>query len=113
MSYNKLSNIMTEVMESYDFAITSHVTDWLRAINRRNKKSEKSEDLPDLIDESSVKHVYFVAESKDNDLQNSQLCGSEESKIECTYLHFKAISDNCYIYDVAKDYKSLYDIVTK
>ena len=27
--------------------------------------------------------------------------------------HFKAISDNGYIYDVAKDYKSLYDIVTK
>ena len=27
--------------------------------------------------------------------------------------HFKAISDNGYIYGVAKDYKSLYDIVTK
>lgn len=27
--------------------------------------------------------------------------------------HFKAISDNGYIYDVAKDYKSLYDIVSK
>ena len=27
--------------------------------------------------------------------------------------HFKAISENGYIYDVAKDYKSLYDIVTK
>jgi len=26
--------------------------------------------------------------------------------------HFKAISDNGY-YDLAKDYKSLYDIVTK
>ena len=62
------------------------------------------------VREGSVKHVYFVAESKDNDLQNSQLRGSEESKIECANLHFKAISDNCYIYDVAKDYKSLYDI---
>ena len=38
---------------------------------------------------------------------------SEESKIECARRHFKAISDNGYIYDVAKDYKSLYDIVTK
>lgn len=63
--------------------------------------------------EGSVKHVYFVAESKGNDLQNSQLRGSEESKIECARRHFKAISDNGYIYDVAKDYKSLYDIVTK
>jgi restriction endonuclease len=45
--------------------------------------------------------------------QSSQLRGSEESKIECARRHFKAISDNGYIYDVAKDYKSLYDIVTK
>ena len=37
---------------------------------------------------------------------------SEESKIECARRHFKAFSDNGYIYDVAKDYKSLYDIVT-
>lgn len=55
----------------------------------------------------------IVAESKGNDLQNSQLRGSEESKIECAHRHFKAISENGYIYDVAKDYKSLYDIVTK
>ena len=63
--------------------------------------------------EGSVKHVYFVAESKGNDSLNSQLRGSEESKIECARRHFKAISDNGYIYDVARDYKSLYDIVTK
>ena len=63
--------------------------------------------------EGSVKHVYFVAESKGNALQGSQLRGSEESKIECARRHFKAISDNGYIYDVAKDYKSLYDIVMK
>ena len=49
MSYNKLSNIMIGVMESYDSAITLYVTDLLRAINRENKKSEKSEDFPDLI----------------------------------------------------------------
>ena len=53
--------------------------------------------------EGSIKHVYFVAESKGNDLQGSQLRGSEESKIECARRHFKAISDNGYIYDVAKN----------
>ena len=66
-----------------------------------------------VFKEGSVKHVYFVAKSKGNDLQNSQFRGSEESKIECARRHFKAISDNGYIYDVVKDYKSLYDIVTK
>ncbi len=34
-------------------------------------------------------------------------------EIECVRRHLKAISDNGYIFDVAKDYKSLYDIVTK
>lgn len=63
--------------------------------------------------EGTVKHVYFVAESKGNDLKKSQLRGSEDRKIECARHHFKAISDNGYIYDVAKDYKSLYDLVTK
>lgn len=63
--------------------------------------------------EGSVKHVYFVAESKGNALQGSKLRGSEESKIECARRHFKAISDRGYINNVAKDYKSLYDIVTK
>ena|GEM_PF-4259497 len=55
----------------------------------------------------------FTTDSKGNDLQNSQLRGSNESKIECARRHFKAISDNDYIYNIAKDYKSLYDIVTK
>lgn len=41
-----------------------------------------------------------------------RVLSSEESKIECARRHFKAISDNGYIYDIAKDYKSLYDIVT-
>ena len=63
--------------------------------------------------EGCVKHICFVTESKGNDHQGSQIRGSKESKIECARRHFKTISDNGYIYDVAKDYKSLYDIVTK
>ena len=39
MSYNKLPNIMIEVMESYDFVITLCVTDWLQEI--KNLKSQK------------------------------------------------------------------------
>ena len=46
-------------------------------------------------------------------LQNSQLIGPGESKIEYVRCHFKDISNNGYINNVAKDYKSLYDIETK
>ena len=63
--------------------------------------------------EGSVKHVYFVAETKGDDLRESQIRGSEDSKIECARRHFKAISDNGYIYDVVEDYKSLYALVAK
>ena len=55
----------------------------------------------------------FTTDSKGNDLWKSPHRGSNESKIECARRHFKAISDNDYIYNIAKDYKSLYDIVTK
>ncbi len=63
--------------------------------------------------EGSVKHVYFVAESKGNDLKDSELRGVEKNKIACAVRHFKAISRGGYIYGVATDYKSLYDLVTK
>lgn len=55
----------------------------------------------------------FTTDSKGNDLWKSPRRDSEESKIVCARRHFKAISDNDYIYNIAKDYKSLYDIVTK
>ena len=63
--------------------------------------------------EGSVKHVYFVAETKGNDLQGSHLRGIEGSKIACARKHFAAISENGYIYDVVTDYQALYDAVTK
>lgn len=63
--------------------------------------------------EGSVKHIYFVAETKGNSLERSQLRGSEDSKIECARRHFAAISTNELKYDVVKNYKELYDIVTK
>lgn len=63
--------------------------------------------------EGSVKHVYFVAETKGNDLQGSHLRGIEKSKIACAKKHFAAISENGYIYDVVTDYQALYNAVTK
>lgn len=63
--------------------------------------------------DGSVKHVYFVAETKGNDIQGSHLRGIEGSKISCARKHFAAISENGYIYDVVKDYQELYNAVTK
>ncbi len=63
--------------------------------------------------EGTVKHLYFVAETKGNDLESSQLRGSEGSKIECARRHFDAISTSNLKYGVVKDYQKLYDMVAK
>lgn len=63
--------------------------------------------------EGTVKHIYFIAETKGNDWQESQPKGSEDAKIECARRHFAAISDSKVVYGVAKDYQSLYNLVTK
>lgn len=63
--------------------------------------------------EGTVKHVYFIAETKGNDWQTSQLRGVEDAKIECARRHFAALSDSKIEYGVAKDYQTLYNMVTK
>ncbi|MCD8303479.1 MAG: DEAD/DEAH box helicase family protein [Prevotellaceae bacterium] len=63
--------------------------------------------------EGTVKHIYFVAETKGNSLETSQLRGSEESKIECARRHFAAISSGDVRYGVVTSYKELYDVLTK
>ena len=62
--------------------------------------------------EGTVKHIYFVAETKGS-MNSMQLRLIEESKIHCAKEHFKAISNNEVVYDVVDSYKSLLDIVTK
>ncbi len=62
--------------------------------------------------EGSVKHIYFVAETKGS-MNSMQLRLIEESKIHCAREHFKAISNGEVVYDVVDSYKSLLDIVTK
>ena len=61
----------------------------------------------------SVKHVYFVAETKGNDIEVSQLRRAEDAKIECARRHFAAISTGDVVYSVVKTYKDLYDAVMK
>lgn len=62
--------------------------------------------------EGTVKHIYFVAETKGS-MSSMQLRRIEESKIHCARKHFKAISNGEVVYDVVDSYKSLLDIVMK
>ena len=62
--------------------------------------------------EGTVKHIYFVAETKGS-MNSMQLRLIEESKLHCAREHFKAISKGDVVYDLVDSYKSLLDIVTK
>ena len=69
-------------------------------------------DLAIAFYEGTVKHIYFVAETKGS-MNSMQLRLIEESKLHCAREHFKAISKGDVVYDVVDSYKSLLDIVTK
>lgn len=64
-----------------------------------------------VFKEGKVKHIYFIAETKGNDWQTSQIRGAEDAKIECARRHFAALSDSKIEYGVAKDYQTLYNMV--
>ena len=60
--------------------------------------------------EGTVKHIYFVAETKGS-IDSMQLREIEKSKIKCAKEHFKAISGDNVVYSVVDSYKALLDIV--
>lgn len=62
--------------------------------------------------EGSMKHIYFVAETKGS-MDTMQLRLIEESKIHCAREHFKAISNGKVVYDVVDSYASLMERVMK
>lgn len=59
----------------------------------------------------SVKHIYFVAETKGS-MSSMQIRLIEQSKIHCAREHFKAISGDHVVYDVVDSYKALLEKVT-
>ena len=61
--------------------------------------------------EGTVKHIYFVAETKGS-LRSMQLREIEKSKIHCAREHFKAISGENVIYDVVDGYDRLLRLVS-
>ncbi len=62
--------------------------------------------------EGTVKHIYFVAETKGS-MRSMQLRLIEQSKIHCAREHFKAISGDGVVYDVVDSYKSLLEKVMR
>ena len=65
--------------------------------------------------EGSVKHIYFVAETKGS-MSSLQLKQSEKAKIECAKAHFKALAEaglisDQYIYGVVSSYEELLGLV--
>ena len=66
-----------------------------------------------VFKEGSVKHIYFIAETKGNDLLDSEIRPIENHKIACAKKHFQAISGGNVMYDVVQTYDSLYNKVMK
>ncbi|MBO5065436.1 MAG: DEAD/DEAH box helicase family protein [Clostridia bacterium] len=62
--------------------------------------------------EGSVKHVYFIAETKGS-MHEVDLRDTEKSKIECARRHFASLSTTSVKYDVVHSYQDLYNIVNK
>jgi type III restriction enzyme len=62
--------------------------------------------------EGTVKHIYFVAETK-GDLSSMQLRKAESLKIECARKHFAKISSDSVKYDVVDNYQTLLNKVMK
>ena len=63
-----------------------------------------------VFKEGSVKHVYFVAETKGS-MRDVDLRETEKSKIECARRHFASLSLSNVKYDVVHSYQDLYNIV--
>lgn len=62
--------------------------------------------------EGTVKHIYFVAETKGS-MRSMQLRDIEKAKIHCAREHFKAISSGDVVYDIIDGYQALLDKVMR
>lgn len=62
--------------------------------------------------EGTVKHIYFIAETKGTTLlDRNELRGVEDLKIQCAKAHFAAISNGSVVYDVVDSYDKLMQVV--
>ncbi len=59
--------------------------------------------------EGTVKHIYFVAETKGtlNSMKLNHITPVEQAEIDCARAHFKALSSQDIVYDVVDGYENL------
>ena len=69
-------------------------------------------DWPIAFYEGTVKHIYFVAETKGT-MSSMQLRMVEGAKTHCAREHFKAISNGNVVYEVVDNYQALLEKVMK
>lgn len=64
--------------------------------------------------EGTVKHIYFVAETKGSldTLHFNHITPLEQAKIDCAKAHFAAISSKAVTYDVVDSFERLLEIVS-
>lgn len=62
--------------------------------------------------EGSVKHIYFVAETKGT-MSSIELRTIEKSKIDCAKKYFEKLKSDDVIYDVVNSYDELLNIISK
>lgn len=65
--------------------------------------------------EGTVKHIYFVAETKGtlDTMKLNHITPTEQAKIDCAKAHFKAISTDDVVYSVVDSYQALLEKVMK
>ena len=65
--------------------------------------------------EGSVKHIYFIAETKGtlDTMKLNHITPTEQAKIDCAKAHFRAISTNDVVYSVVDSYQALLEKVMK
>jgi len=115
--------------------VTRHIYDYLKSDSKVERKFAKEMDngqvivyakLPDkfkiptplgsynpdwaiVFHKADKKDVYFVAETKGNCIDKSQLKGSEDLKISYAKKYFECLDDDNISYDCVADYKELMD----
>lgn len=70
-----------------------------------------SPDWAIVFREGSVKHIYFIAETKGS-MSSLDLRGIEEAKIDCARRLFEKLSNGSVHYEHVDSYKSLHDMIS-